>query len=500
MYRRNTAALHTSVLALSLALAGSMIASGQTRTGTAPQVTSAENLRSAQDALRAAVAAYGSGDLDGARVAAANAVRLDARLAPAHELLGLVRLRQGDFAAGIHDLRSAAALDSRNSEFAYNLGVALLEHGRAAEAIPLLQQVRRAEPHSSDVLVNLARAYAATYRHQALSELIGQIPPDLYSDEQFLQTFSEVLGGSSEIAAATQLWTSAIAHNPDNELAYAAATELWLKRSKPQQAQALLETAPSHARGPIYYYALAQTDVALGRYSAAEALFERLTNQLPENARMWVGLIQARILANQPGPALTAAEEARRRFPDSAEFAYQVALVNYMLNRTPPALAALQEVLARTPNDDRALLLMGVLQARAGDYAQAVTFFQRLVNKNAHCQALASYFYGATLLRMHRLAEAEKELREALSCNPRLQIARVRLAQAVNEQGHPTEALHELETASAAAPDLPEVYYAMAQVRRKLGDNAGAAEALKRFASLQRGPETDDTLLRSRVP
>src|SRR5690348_10400252 len=81
--------------------------------------------------------------------------------AAVHYNLGLALARSNNNDSGITEFKTALALDPNYSLATYALGVALIDTGRAKEAIPLLNRVTNVRPQAVDAWANLVRAYFA---------------------------------------------------------------------------------------------------------------------------------------------------------------------------------------------------------------------------------------------------------------------------------------------------------------------------------------------------
>lgn len=89
------------------------------------------------------------------------------------QLAGLLLLRQGDHAAGVRNLRRSAQLAPGDRR----MRIALV----AAEAIPDLERKRASTPRDTDVLFNLATAYALTRQYEKSKETLAalqQVDPE----------------------------------------------------------------------------------------------------------------------------------------------------------------------------------------------------------------------------------------------------------------------------------------------------------------------------------
>lgn len=442
--------------------------------------------------------AYRQGHLNEARKLLEEAVRLAPRSANAHALLGLTLARQGYLNGALAQMGEASKLNPSNSDFAYNDALMLLRARRYSAAIPVLEKLSGASPDAADVRVNLARAYAATGNLAKLSACVQQLPASMFGDTALLQTLASVLAGAHANTAIEQLWLRAISYNPDEPLGYAVLAKLYIADGQPARALSALQRAPATARSPVYVYALGETQEALGQYSQARASFERLAQTMPANQAAWRRLIECDLRADQLQDASHDALLATRRFPYNSLFSYQTAVIDYLLGRNSAAIAALEPALQRKREAGvQAVLLMAVLQSATGQYAEAVRYFTRAQALAGSCNALAAYFYGATLLRMHRATQAAAQFQTALRCRPHFALAEYRLGLALSQAGKSRQALEALKSAARDNSNLAESYYAMAQIERKLGQAHAAKLDLAQFSARSEHVNLSDrTLIR----
>jgi Flp pilus assembly protein TadD len=99
------------------------------------------------------------------------AISIEPNNADARHSLGLLLVRQHDYAGALDLLRRASELAPENARYAYVYAVALNSTGAPAEALALLEQAHRKHPADRDVLaalVSIAREkgeFAAALRH-----------------------------------------------------------------------------------------------------------------------------------------------------------------------------------------------------------------------------------------------------------------------------------------------------------------------------------------------
>ena len=328
--------------------------------------------------------------------------------------------------------------------------------------------------------MNLVRAYAGASDLENLSRTVGHLSSANYADQALLKNLATLLAGAGASAAVAELWQAALHHDPNQPLPYAALAELWIGQGQSAKALALLDGAPAAARGPLVLYAAADAQMAVRNYDKAIPLLAELTRGGPDDPGPWRKLVTCDLLTGRLTEAEEAASQAARKFPGVSEFPYQQAVADYMLKRVAVAISTLAPLVEKPGGSDpRPVLLMAVLQAQIGQYQEAAGYFERAEKMETGCNALASYFYGATLLRMHQPPEAQAQLEAAIRCHPRFALAEFRLGEALSQQGKLPEAAAALEQSTRDDPSLAEPYYALA------GSAAGRAT---RQARARRSP------------
>jgi Tfp pilus assembly protein PilF len=111
------------------------------------------------------------------------ALLVEPRNADVHHSLGLLLVRQHNYAEALGELRQASELAPDNARYAYVYAIALNSAGAAADAMALLERAHRQHPADPDILVGLVsiardRGDVATALRYA-RELSGQHPTDM---------------------------------------------------------------------------------------------------------------------------------------------------------------------------------------------------------------------------------------------------------------------------------------------------------------------------------
>jgi tetratricopeptide (TPR) repeat protein len=147
-------------------------------------------------------------------------VRLDSRVAAAHNLLATKYLQAGRVAAAQAQLEEALRLDPRDAEVQSNLGVVLQAQGRLAEGMQHLRTAVRLKPKDDSVHFNLGSALlAAGQPDPALREFQAAIAlnPE-NADAHF--NLAVILGPRNQLDAAIAHLRRVVEINPRNADAY----------------------------------------------------------------------------------------------------------------------------------------------------------------------------------------------------------------------------------------------------------------------------------------
>ncbi|HEU5181880.1 MAG TPA: tetratricopeptide repeat protein [Candidatus Polarisedimenticolia bacterium] len=99
------------------------------------------------------------GRLDDARTAFQKAVELDQKNAEYRANLGALELARSDPKSAEESLKDAIRINPNHSLALYNLGIAVAEQGRNAEAVPFFERAEKSGPATVGLLNALAHAY-----------------------------------------------------------------------------------------------------------------------------------------------------------------------------------------------------------------------------------------------------------------------------------------------------------------------------------------------------
>ena len=488
------------------------------------------------------------GEMERARAEVRAALAQDPRLKGAHYLLGMLSVQEGGrlaLDAGIAEFRAELALSPDDAAARRELGVALVENQRAAEALAPLEAAVGAEPPQSRTYYYLGRAQVAASRGAdavasfrralELAQSQGANAPALRAihlqlaqalrgtgaSEEAASHFAESARQSAEGASAEE--ASLARYLSDTPGPGAAGASLPVIESSPLAAwppgrRAELRRTVSSGLARAYRN-LGVLRVQAEDFAGAAELFEKAVGLDPSSAQAQASLGIARFNARQFDRATGPLERALAASPDdrgvkrmlamawlnlesyakavalleddperasspSLQFAYGLALVKS--ERGADAEKAFQELLKAHGDSPELSVLLGQAHAQQGDFDAAVEALQRALRLKADVPE-ANATLGVIYLRQGKLKEAEDALRAELAVRPADTLTQQHLAIVLEALQRPQEAIAILRTVLGAKPDLPDSRYLLGKLLLAQGD---ATEALSHLeAAVKLAPE-----------
>ncbi|MEE8522508.1 MAG: tetratricopeptide repeat protein [Thermoanaerobaculia bacterium] len=171
--------------------------------------------------------------------------------------------------------------------------------------------------------------------------------------------------------------------------------------------------------------------------------------------------------------------------PDAYVYHEMLAAQLTKAQRTEEAKLQYREALRLRPETGAVYLELSRLEARTGDYDEAVAVAAEGVRRAPENPRLRSW-YGEVLMKRGRGAEAEEVLRQTLELADAGAYPRYVLGLVYLNDGKLEQARDELEAATELEANAHEAWYQLANVCERLGDVEGRDRALREFARLYR--------------
>jgi tetratricopeptide (TPR) repeat protein len=331
--------------------------------------------------------------------------------------------------------------------------------GKPEQAVPIYQQLIRTSPNSPDLRVDLciAQFKARHYKdsiEQAKAAL--RLRPELPSANLFLGASYVELG---EFAAALPPLEKALEAQPNE-----------------RNARLMLAQALSGAQ----------------RYEEAVEQFQKLSELLPDNPKVWYGLGQCydKLSRQTPGQRDDYRELARQAFnqltslPRSRESCIHAAELREENGEWAEAAKAWREALKIAPDDGRVREGLAWALYRARDYEAALALIDSM-RKDGLDSAELNFLSGACWLNLEQPEKSISYLEKAIGADAHLLPAHAALGQALLRTGRAKEAIPRLRAALSIDED-GSIHFQLFRAYAIAGQTEEAKRALSDYEEFKK--------------
>lgn len=481
----------------------------------------------AESSITEGIAAIERGDEAAARTLFARALTSDPDNATAHTYLGALADRAGDLKEAERHFAAAAINAPFLASARNNYGAILMRTGRTQLAAAQFEASLKLDRNQPNALVNLAqirfhsgqpedlRAARELFEHaqrvapeaeiaRALVAVSLRLGERARAAESYRQYAALLAGGAGVETAAERAalgvallegglpeeavgeLSAAVEREPSNVGALVSLARAHLARKDIPAAGRTLEGAV--ARGldvaPIYS-ALAEVYEAGGYFENAIPAMRLAIARDPKNEDYQIryGLLLTDTKA--PAAAIIRLEEALHEFPRSSRLWLALGIAQLNTGKSDDARASFAHSLELDPRSVPALAYLGTTHAERGQYAEAVSFYERAIAADDRL-AVPFYLAADTLLRQTEVdaPRAEKYLARAVELDPSFAAARLALAKLHVRTERWAEAAEQFERVVQLEPDLAEAHYQLGRVYTRLKRGADAQRELATFKQL----------------
>ena len=319
-----------------------------------------------------ALAAFQRGDLDRSRLLAEQELEQAAGSAPAQHLLGLIDCRTGRLESGVERLRGASEAEPGNIGFRVMLMRALVDSGRAGEALALPVPDSATEPAA--LALSHARAEAADAAGEpAIAEAAWRVIASARpADWRAVSNLGNALAAQGRWAEAGEALSRAAALNPSEVAIRRNAGSALVQANRLTEAidhlTAVATAEPKDAENRIL---LARALAKLQRYDEAIAQFEAAKTKVGETAVIELGLGRAFFGLMRFAEAEAALRRALAVDPADRAVVHQLGVVLERTNQLDALAKLLDDALALGLGKDRLSYLWAVLARRNGRLEEA---------------------------------------------------------------------------------------------------------------------------------
>jgi len=301
-------------------------------------------------------------------------------------------------------------LDGVPPDWSIKFALRLAQGGAAAEAVQLLEGVKRSSQTSYELAFNLAGAYAL---NKDLAHALDSYDEALSYNPQSLPALRQAAGIAEqrgELERSLSYWMKAKKLAADDPEILLGFGRVCLKMDLLEDAEpALTKAASLRPKNPLYQYTLAAAKTGKRQFEAAEQLLQSLVRSQPNDSQLEYALGSVLYLEGHLPDAATHLEESVRLQPQQFASYYYLALVARDQGNDADALQRLEKLLQQYPEHGASNEVLGELLMGARRYPEAETALRKAVQLNPK-SIKANYQLGLLLARMGKKEEADKQL------------------------------------------------------------------------------------------
>jgi cellulose synthase operon protein C len=387
-----------------------------------------------------------------------NALQLDPRFVEAHYQMGETCLKmQNDNCAAEH-LARAVELEPDNYPAQIDFANLLIHYHELKEAQPHLDILHEKQPNNPDTYLAWANFYAAqdnlVLAQQELLKGIAAAPnrSESYLDLALVQVRAQ-LPDQAEIN-----FKKAAELGPKIMNAQLALGTFYMSRNRipeaEQQFKHAIDVDPKDPAPRADYVRLLMTE---GKKPEAEAFLKQTKNALPNNSDGYRMLGDFYFANGEFDQATVEYGALYSDHPKDIRVKKNYVQLLIMKDRLDEATKLNDEILKENPRDTDGLVYRGQVQLARGDAAGAVDSLQMAL-KNDSNNAIVHYHLGRAFGMQSNEAQAESELREAVTLRPDLTDAHRYLANLEIRRGDVDALAQTAQQIINSAPGAPDGY------------------------------------------
>jgi tetratricopeptide (TPR) repeat protein len=278
--------------------------------------------------------------------------------------------------------------------------------------------------------------------------------------------------GTLPLDAATQ----ATLREPVRNRNYTAAEDL------------LAELATKNAKSQPLLLALANVLFLDGKQLNSVVVLKKAEKLGALDERNQFLLALSYIAISRKNLAVQELEKLKQSYPSHAVYPYWLSRLAYRRMDLGSALKYAQDAVRLDPAFMKAFDQLGLCYAGLNQSDEAIAAYNQaiLLNRQQSLQwPWPSMNLGTLLRRLDRLDEAESQLRDSLTIDPRFPTAHLRLGQVLEKKERLDEAMAELKEAARLDPTYPDPHYTLARIYNRRQDRQSAAKELNLFQELR---------------
>jgi predicted O-linked N-acetylglucosamine transferase (SPINDLY family) len=443
--------------------------------------------------VKAGFDAHASGDLDGARDAYEDVLRIAPDHADANYLLGVLDMNAGRLQGALARFDRAIAAGPPAGSFHFSRGEALRALDRLPEAIGAFEAALQLPDPDAEWAVELGRTLEATGRRSEALDVFRRASTIDPRSPLVWWHLGRALVEDGREEEGEVAFRSAVALSADFLPAQMGLAELLRKRGAVDEARAIYEAmqrqADSALPGAIN---LAGLLVDCKQFDQAERVARAHLGRHGDSPDLWLNLGNALMGQERFAEAREVLERAATLDPRHWRALLQLATSIERSGDLAAAESRLYEALAVAPEAPEVHCALATLLRRQKAFGEAEAEFRRAIELRPD-YAAAWINYAELLQRTSRLEAAAGALEHAVKSAPGMHEAHLNRGSVLMHLGRFDDAVASLQRALELKPDLHGAWITLAAVHLLASRLAESEQACRR--ALEISPDDTDVLV-----
>ena len=404
-----------------------------------------------------------------------NALKIDKNFADAHYALAQTYLHMGALSAAYGELQRTVNLQPTNYKARLDLGDIFLAGGRTDDAQAQANAVMAAEPNNADVHSLLSRIAARRgQKDLALTEIHRAL--ELAPNEAVLHETLALLevGDSAQASSVEDELKKSVALDPKSVNPKLLLASFYARSNRLQDAeQVCWKAVATDPKNLSAREALVQMILKQGDQPRAEQVLRQASNDLagnPQGVRMLADYYAA---SGQTDKARAEFASLAHKYPKNVSVQEGYVRILLEVKDVTTAQSVVTELMKKNAKDPQVAVLNGIVLLNSGKLDDAVNALQSAVN-DAPKDDFIQYWLGKAALAKGDSSLAERSFRQAAKLNPRHIEAQEELARIAGQSGDMNTLSEVANNTIAAAPRFPGGYLwrAAVELNHNLPDKA----------------------------
>lgn len=400
-----------------------------------------------------------------------------------HLSLAKILLLRGEETAALHHLEKVIQLDPRNTFALANAGLIESRQGHLDAAAGYISRALVEDPQSKPLQLALIELNLKRGRTTEAIALTDRIVHERSLTQNQKQTLAMLLLNSGLAEKGAQLVSGdSVLSERYSSAAIARAKQEFLANKFRNTLNTLEAVQNLQTQGAEFHDLLGLSWYETGDAKKASDELQQAIKLEPRNPDWYFQLGLVYLKHHTPDLAVLVFKEGLAQVPDSARLWLGLGLSQHLGDDVPRAQQSVEKALMLDPGLVEGYVVLGDILESDGRLSEASDIFHQAIEKKPNLYI--GYFYCGKIALddgQNQMGQALALLTKAVELNPDFAEGHFERGRALEQSGRLQEAMAEYRTSLVKNGDLSQAHYRLALLYRKLGRAQAANNELALF-------------------